>query len=466
MAWRLPVWNPISCGVMAAVLTTATFVTYYGVKFGLNHPPSATGDEPEYDSLGWELTHGNGFRVDYSDPEFRAPYEAAAESSALYQLPTSTRVRPVTNRPPLFPFVMSLANRLLGRQFVGIRTVDALCMGVVCGMLVTMILNRAGPSPSPEPIKPDASSQQRPGPIGYGLACIALLLFIVVDTRTRLYGRAILTEAAAAVEVAVLCTLLFRFAVRPTVRSAAGIGVLMAVALLTRTQFILWMPGLMLTMAWLSIRSRRSGASTKNDDRSIDSHGRWKRAVLLPVIMATVTLLLTTPWMVRNCLVLGRFMPLGSQGWVQLSAAFGDSAWEYNGLWTNLDADGFYDEVVTPEMSPVEMDVAKADYSRQRALEWIAANPGKAIALVPIKLVQEFRPRTIPEGIILILSAVGTMLAWRDWRTRIFLAVVATCCVSIAATWSVEGRFIVPLLFAQHGMIGLGLVRLGERIKD
>jgi hypothetical protein len=181
--------------------------------------------------------------------------------------------------------------------------------------------------------------------------------------------------------------------------------------------------------------------------------------------MVIVMLLLVTPWMVRNCVVLGKFMPLGSQGWVQLSAAFSDSVWRYRGLWTNLDSEGFYDEVVTSEMSPVEVDVAKAYHSRERAMAWIADHPGKALALVPIKLVQEFRPRTVPEGIILLLSIVGALLTWRDPRTRVFLALVATCCVSIAVTWSVEGRFIVPLLFAQHGLIGLGLVRLGAMIQ-
>ena len=471
---RLYSLTPVTCGVVATMLTLVTFVTYYGLKFGLNHPPSATGDEPEYDNLSWELAHGRGFRVDYSNPEFRAPYEAAAESSELYRLPTSTRIRPVTNRPPLYPFVMSLANRLLGRQFVGIRTIDALSMAVICGMLVTMVLRTAATSHlgaagelggndhvdhSPATSRQDRDPWQ---PLGFAIAAMTALLFVAVDTRTRLYGRAILTEAMAAVEVAILCVLLFRFADRPTIWRAAGIGALLAIALLTRTQFILWMPGLILTMAWLAVRQQPRAVT--DADSPATSVGLWKQAVLLPGISVLVMLLLSSPWMMRNCVVLGKFMPLGSQGWVQLSAAFSDSVWKYNGLWTNLDSEGFYDEVVTPEMSPIEVDLAKADHSRRRAMEWIAAHPGKAMALVPIKLVQEFRPRTIPEAIVLVLSIAGAGLAWRDRRARIFLAVVATCCVSIAVTWSVEGRFIVPLLFAQHGFIGLGLVRLGETL--
>lgn len=430
--------NPTLCGVVAACLTLGVLLSYYSVKFGLDHPPAATGDEPEYDSLGWELAHGHGFEVDYSNPQFREPYEQAAKTSELYRLTTSNRVGTIANRPPGLPFVMSLSDRLLGRQFRGIRIVNALSMAAICGMLVSLMCRNGG----------------------VGVALVSALLFAVVDTRTRLYGRAILTEALAAIEIAAVCWLLFRQARQPTLRRSVVMGVILGVALLTRTQIILWLPGLTLLMFWLAYRQSDSEAAWTNETRP---ESRWPRlwpAVRSSGIMAATTLLVAAPWMARNCVVLGEFMPLGSQGWAQLSAAFGDATWEHDGLWTNLDADGFFDGVVQPGMTLLEAEVAIAHESRRRALDWIAANPGKAIVLVPIKLVQEFRPRTIPEFVILSLSVLGAALTWRDLRTRILLCVVASCCVSIAMTWSVEGRFLVPLLFAQHGLIGLGLLSL------
>ena len=65
--------SPVWLGVVVGGLAWGTYVVYYEVRFGLNHPPAATGDEPDYDSLGWELAHQRGFRVDYTNPEFSPP---------------------------------------------------------------------------------------------------------------------------------------------------------------------------------------------------------------------------------------------------------------------------------------------------------------------------------------------------------------------------------------------------------
>lgn len=430
--------GPVVCGVLATCLTLGVFLTYYAVRFGLNHPPGATGDEPIYDSLGWELAHGRGFRLDFQNAEFRHPYEQAAKSSELYQLTTEPLVGTVADRPPVLPFVMSLLNRMFGRQFWGIRVVNALCMAAVCGLLVAFVCRLT-----------DAR-----------VASISGLLYVVVDTRTRFYGRTILTEPLTTFLVAVLCWLLFRMAQRPSVKPAGWIGGLLGVALLTRSQIILWTPGLLLIVFWLAFRQPPAEPGATSERLANEGTRRLRRAILCATTTVGTMLMVTGPWMVRNCLVLCEFMPLGSQGWVQLSAAFGDAVWENRGVWVDLSSDGSFRGVTQPGMTRLESEVALAHESRQRALEWIATHPGRAIALAPLKVFQEFRPRTISEWTILTLSIVGTVLAWRDDRTRILLGVIASCCVAIALTWSVEGRFIVPLLFAQHALIGLGMSRL------
>ncbi|MCA9073735.1 MAG: glycosyltransferase family 39 protein [Planctomycetaceae bacterium] len=430
--------GPKVCGVLATCITLGIFLIYYSVKFGLNHPPGATGDEPIYDSIGWELAHGRGFRLDFQNAEFRQPYDQAAKSSELYQLTTESLAGTVADRPPVLPFVMSILDRTFGRQFWGIRFVNAFCMAAVCGLLVAFVCQLT-----------DAR-----------IALISGLLYVVVDTRTRFYGRTLLTEPLTTLAVAILCWLLFRMAQRPSLKQAVCIGGMLGVALLTRSQIILWTPVLLLIVFWLAFRQPPVEPGASNERLANEGTRRLRRAVLFTATAVGTMLMVAGPWMMRNCRVLGEFMPLGSQGWVQLSAAFGDAIWANHGVWVNLDSDGFFQGVTQPGMTRLESEVVLAHESRRRAMEWIAANPGKAVALAPMKVFQEFRPRTIPQWTILTLSIMGTILSLRDDRTRILLGVIASCCVAIALTWSVEGRFIVPLLFAQHALIGLGMNRL------
>ncbi len=46
----------------AGVLVFITVATlYFGwviARFGINTPPSTDGDEPSYDSIAWEISHG------------------------------------------------------------------------------------------------------------------------------------------------------------------------------------------------------------------------------------------------------------------------------------------------------------------------------------------------------------------------------------------------------------------------
>src|SRR5690606_8414083 len=113
---------------------------------------------------------------------------------------------------------------LFGRQFWAVRVFNAGCMAAVCGLVVWTLLGRGRPF----------------------AALLAPVLFVIVDVRTRLYGRAILTEALAALWVAVLCLLLVEAVKQLRTWKIALAGVVFGLAVLTRTLFILWLPGLLL----------------------------------------------------------------------------------------------------------------------------------------------------------------------------------------------------------------------------
>ncbi|MEW4490857.1 glycosyltransferase family 39 protein [Thalassoglobus sp. JC818] len=407
------------------VIMWATLIAYYQFKFDLNIPPSTSGDEVDYDSLGWELAHGRGFRVDLNDPEFREPYDVAAQTSERFRLP-HRESEISTTRPPFYPWAISYINRLVGRQFWGTRILDAAFVAATGALLAVCVRQD----------------------FGMTAAGLSIILFLGVDVRTRLYGRAILTEAMAMFFVSLICVVIlklrfhkFRSRIDDILFSVA-IGLLIGFAVLVRTLMILWLPGicLLLLLIWM-----RLGFSAK-------------RSALLVACAMSGVLLAIVPWCVRNIAVTGEFMPMGTQGLVQLSASFGDEVWESGGVWRNLEHSGFFDEVVSDDQTPVEREVAKAKWSRTQAKEWIFHQPGRAIALIPMKIKEEFRPRNLTEAVILCLFLLGIWPALWTSSGRVCLALLAINAIAIGATWSVEGRFLVPVLLPMHYVAVLGIV--------
>ncbi|VAX40724.1 hypothetical protein MNBD_PLANCTO02-3047, partial [hydrothermal vent metagenome] len=54
------------------------------------------------------------------------------------------------------------------------------------------------------------------------------------------------------------------------------------------------------------------------------------------------------------------------------------------------------------------------------------------------------------------LSLWGMILLWKTEYGRVFQGLIATSIFAIGATWSVEGRFLVPLLFLIHVLAAIG----------
>lgn len=410
---------------LALLVCWGTFLVYYQLKFDLNVPPSTSGDEVEYDSLGWELAHGRGFSVNYLDEEFRHLYDVAAQRDARFSLP---RIQGwvVTQRPPLYPLLISVTNRFLGRQFWGVRVCDAGMMAATLALIVMTVYIR----------------------FGWQAVPVAVGFFIAIDVRTRLYGRAILTEAMSLFLTTLLC---FSFLIlselkadqRPrALRWSFLIGIIAGVSLLARSMMVLWIPGLILLLSWL-----------------LWSNGHSMRNILVTTMLFLLGLVLVvSPWAVRNIRVTGEFMPLGTQGQIQLSAAYGDAIWESGGLWVNIDQLGFFDEVLTSDQSHLEQELAKAKFSKQKAVRWILDHPGKTCLLVPMKIFQECRPRNWSEGVILLFALMGAFLLRKERFAQILIAIFAINLVGIAAMWSVEGRFLVPVLFSVHVLATAGLL--------
>jgi hypothetical protein len=299
-------------------------------------------------------------------------------------------------------------------------------------------------------------------------ALIGAGLFVVVDPHSRLYGRAILTEASSALLIALLCILLVeRTYKRKKWTGVFATGIVFGLAILARSAFVLWLPVLLVMVFWLSASKPEIHVSEDREGEGGHPLGasgsaepplwNWIKGFVNAGTFVFVVAATLIPWGIRNCQLLGEFMPLGSQGAGQLSAGYSDVAWEHSGTWQNLEARGFFDGVVTKEMTPIEKELATARYSRDQARQWIAANPRKALALFPLKVYQEFRPCHVPQAVLLALAVTGALAGWGNLYVRVGLGLVFANAVSIGLTWSVaDGRFLVPLLFVQHLLAAVG----------
>ncbi|WP_437205501.1 phospholipid carrier-dependent glycosyltransferase [Planctomicrobium sp. SH664] len=436
-------WLCIAIGLLA----WGTYLTYYSVWFGLNAVPSATGDEPSYDSLGWELAHGRGFQIDTGEPEFRAPYDVAARQSDLYAL-GAPHVGPITFRPPLYPLALSVGDRLFGRQLWFSRVLNSFCLATICALVCWWVHSRWGLVP----------------------ALLGAAMFVLLDTNTRLYGRAYLTEPLCALWVTLLFVTLWWDARNPSLFKTHLAGLIFGLGVLTRSMLILWLPGLLLVVYWMVTASQASQGRESTSATPLSGAGRRLPLRLQgashAVQFLVIVMLVLFPWGLRNCLVLQRLMPLGTQGTVQLTAGYSDLAWERRGIWPNMEVAGHFDPVLTRPMTIIEKELVMADYSKQQAFAWIRQNPLKALALFPMKIYQEVLPRTWPQAILTALALVGAAAFFRRKEVRLLLALILIDLTAIGLTWSVaDGRFLLPLLFAEHFLAAAGLWWLVCRVR-
>lgn len=402
----------------AFVVSLAALTFSTACNPGFNTPPPIGGDAVIYDSLGWELFNGRGFSLNFRDPGFLEPYRQADPAGAE-RLAQSGPHGPIASRPPLLPLLLAGLNRALGRQFFGLRAINVLAMATVAAMLVGTVARLAGPIP----------------------ALIALVNFLIVDPRIRVTAREFLTEALACLLIGGLTALLTSFDRRPRLKTAVISGVILGLAMLFRTMFVFWIP---LLAVWLCIVST-------------DANFSRARRVLLSASFVIAAILVFAPWGVRNCHVLGRIMPLGSQGTIELSAGYSDAAFDRLGMWHNLEESGFFAAIDQPGQTELQKELGRADHSRNRAFAWCASHPLKAAVLPLMKVFQEFRPHMSGDLFILAFALLGLCTVRGTAESRAWRAMLLATALGVAVTWSVAGRFIVPILYVLHCAAATGL---------
>lgn len=387
---------------------TAIFLASFGIYVtrastsGAFREPPETGDGHDYDAIAFNVWQGRGFGYQWSDEEWRKPYEGIPRYRLL--LSRKSDYYPTTYRPPAMPYLLTAVYAIAGRNFTAWRVVNC---AITAGAVTTAAI---------------ISAQ-----FG-GIPAAAVTAAILLQSRelTR-YSAMFMTEPLAALMLTLLAWTWVRNAKDGwTARRAMLSGAAMGGLLAARTIFILTTPVL---------------AILPGNDLSFGSRLAWKtKAICLAVAIVVIS-----PWWIRNIVVLDAFMPLGTQGGINLPMGFGPRALRHQGIWASNPGDG-WPEIAALELDVVTSEVMLAKHRQRLTLNWMMENPGQVLHLMRLHVTQELKPgRDVYSRWLLPAAAVGAAVLWKFPAAWVLALIVCANILSVAMTYSAGGRFMVPV---------------------
>lgn len=393
------------------VLLITLFTTFLlvSLKKGMLNSPPQIGDGPDYDCIAYQLAQGNGFSVDWNDPGFRKPYEGKSDYDYLLKY---TGKGKTTERPPLLPVIMAVSYKIFGREFQAIRVIICLMMALSATILFTVSVER----------------------LGYWGGTATTLLFVSYSD-TWVYSNVILTEAPACLVSAALLLTLFKVQETRSAKWLVLTGFLAAIAFYARSILIIWFPAIVFVLYWIYRDTTQKTSLQKR---------------LMPILIFCFScLLFTTPWFIRNCVVTGKFTPLGTMGSRNMPAAYSDEAVSYRGRW--------FDFSNTKLLQTSGRNGKKSADSKHVGIEWIKKNPSKVPLLMAFKTIDTWRPESKKQACLYLLMLLGILFYPIKQHLVILLSVIVANTFAVALTWSVGGRFLFPTLPFMAMLAGGGL---------
>jgi 4-amino-4-deoxy-L-arabinose transferase-like glycosyltransferase len=399
----------------------AIFIVSFGIyvqrasSSGALREPPETGDGHDYDAIAFNVWQGRGFGYQWSDEAWRKPYEGIPRYRLL--LTRKSDYYPTTYRPPAMPYLLSAVYAVSGRSFTTWRVVNC---GVTAGAVTTAAVISAHFA---------------------GIPAAVLTAAILLQSRelTR-YSGMFMTEPLAALMLALLAWTWVRNAREGwTAGRAVASGIAMGGLLAARTIFILTTPVLLLL---------------PGQDRSFGSKLAWKTKALC----LAVAILVISPWWIRNIVVLDAFMPLGTQGGINLPMGFGPRALRHQGIWASNPEDG-WPEIAALKLDIVTSEVMLARHRQRLALNWMLANPGQVLHLMQLHVRQELKPgRDFYSRWLLPSAAVAALILLKFPGTWVLILIVCGNILSVAMTYSAGGRFMVPVQPLLAALVAAALV--------
>lgn len=450
---RPKAWFCISLAVLLGVNVVSVMSSSW---FAL--PPKPNGDGPDYENIGFHLARGEGFVFDNGDPGWQQPYAARPQLYAQ-RLETPHRDMIATWRPPLLPLAIALIYKSIGRgpsAWAAVRVFSAACMslaGAIAIALIARVLNGY--------TTPRVSD----------VACVFGLALAASNRTLREYATDFLTEPLALLlmQIFVLIVISVRSPGDADKHSAdkhsvkqhrwwlLGLaGAIFGMLILTRSMFVLWLPGVgLLTILYVT-------------------GNRWRRFGAAGLVCGGA-LLVCLPWWIHNVVVLERFMPLGTQGPITLLGGYSDAALAGNGDWQLAPELELREELshtaTYRELSDATLREAWiAEVASMRVRIWIRQHLGELPVLVAKRIYTHWNPysgRALLWKLAILAGLVG-VLHQRQPAALWLVGLPLVSTMVVAALYSTGGRFLVPLygvLFTLGGM-GIGyLLQFGRSLR-
>jgi 4-amino-4-deoxy-L-arabinose transferase-like glycosyltransferase len=228
-----------------------------------------------------------GYNAFYVGPGYVPTYDAADYNSIATSLAAGQGFRlqdgPLTAlRPPLYPLMLAGIYRLSGVNYqVGLAVQAVLGAGIVLASY--------------------AVAKQVHGPI------VARITALIAATYPLLIyaGGSLLSEPLFVLLVLVIVLVAFRQLARPEMGNWAALGCLLGLAWLARPNGAFLIPFL---LAWLIIAGS----------------GEWRRRIGSALVALLITVAVAMPWIMRNYLQFGRFIPVYSLSGTALLGAYNE----------------------------------------------------------------------------------------------------------------------------------------------
>jgi len=389
--------------------------------------PDPPGDTQDYYSIALNLWAGKGFAVDWDDPAWRLPYDTANGSGHFSEILSRHGHYPTAYRPPAVPLLMAVVCGLTkGYFFLAWRLVDSFVVALAAAAATVLARRTAGVT----------------------AAVATMVLYYWNGGFLRQYVPRIMTEGISTLAVMLLVYTALLVMERKRLVLVAVAGLTTGFLILVRSIFVFWLPGLsLLMMACWQWRAK----------------GGLFQAVRIAALYLAVALATVAPWWVRNCIVLGKFMPLGTQGGCALPGGYSDLAVENRGNWTGSAMariwESYTKENDVTGLTLIETELRWSETGQRAAVRWMKDHWAFLPRFALRKAVTEWRawqPRRVL--VLLGLCLLGSLLNWRRHPQVIVLwFVIIANTLTIIATYAVNGRFLIPVLFPCYILIGVGI---------
>ncbi len=412
-------------------------------------PPKPIGDGPDYENMAFHIWRGRGFLFDSTNDEWREPYQRS-ELDYSIQLHANPRNYPSTARPPMFPLMVAGVYGVLGRTewaFATVRLFSATCLAVAGALAVQLTVRLM-----------QAARSAKLG--SWVVGGMATLFFFMINRTLRDYATDFLTEPLALLLMQVFVLLAISLCsheygirsdstpmheTRSQLVLSMWAGAVFGALILTRSMFVVWLPAI-----WMLFLVALPG----------DRATRFK----LSTVVVLCACALCAPWWLRNCLVLDRFMPLGTQGATTLLGGYSDEALLGNGDWQagpelqlrhELSQLSSFQTLTTDS----EREIAIAVEASHRVRQWLWEHLHDLPILILRRIYVHWNPyagASLLWKVPLILGAVG-LLARREPARFWLLGLPLTSTVVVAGFYSTGGRFLVPLYGILFTVAGMGV---------